>query len=523
MSDAIRRGTIIIDLISGKVEMPQPKMGGVLVERQKEIDLVNALETAIKNAWAAQDKLRETTEQTERARGAGGGGKGQSDHLAEQNRHLNEAVKNYSKVADGVFRLTRAAVLLGSSSDESFKKMIQGLAMVQGGFDLFKGTQQIVQALEKAQTALAKATAAAAAAQALETSAQVAGAAASAALTAKTVALIAAKKVLAAVTNPVVLAITFLVGVIGTAVSAYDKLTISAEEQKKINDEVTASVERHIAALERQADRQDEIAKLRQSTMTDAQRAASLFGRRADIGNIEQGSQDAQHTSGPGQKAALEFNSRLARRNAADLQEAKQLKAQILQEEIKSRDEQIRAIQNQQQLVRDAQKHLDIEKEKVRQFSAQAAGLSDLEKQQLRGFRDRLRGGGNLTRAEEDQFARIGGEQAEGIVTFRRAKRGAAEGFDENFFKGIEGASTGLKDASDALDEVVAALKKLVGESTAPAKIAELERQKAALTKSFEDFAKLYNKEINRLINVLEANGEKIRQLEQAALRNAQA
>ena len=199
---------------------------------------------------------------------------------------------------------------------------------------------------------------------------------------------------------------------------------------------------------------------------------------------------------------------------AAALKEQLQIREQILDKELQQRDDQVQAIKNQQQLVEAAQKQVDLEERKVKAFQAQVGGLSKLQQQQLIDIRDKLRNGQDITRGEEKRLEDLGGEQGRGIADARRAKRGAAAGFDQDFFKGIEGASTGMDDAAKSLKEAAAALKDLTGGATAAAKIAELEAEKKALNEKHAEFITDFRKNMQELIDLMKVNSDRIAELE---------
>jgi hypothetical protein len=283
---------------------------------------------------------------------------------------------------------------------------------------------------------------------------------------------------------------------------------------------VRQSIENLIAAREKQIAAERQLAGLRRETMAPSQAAADLEQSASmDIANIRNASWRARE-GGPGAVEALEAVNRRAYERASDLKEALALRKQELDQQLASRDATIRQVEAQDRLVISAQKALDIEKEKVRAFQAQAGRLSQLEQQQLLDIDAKLKAGKDISRFEEELLDKNGGESGRGVVDARAAKR-ALPGLDENFLKGVEGAGTGLQDAAKALKEAVEQLKALTGGATAAAKIAELEQEKAALNAAHEELRRTYIKQSNMLHDIIKGNLTRTQELEAAATANA--
>ncbi len=521
MSEVLRRGVIVIDLIGGKVEIPAPNIGPVLKARQEELKLVDQLTVATLKALEAQDKLTKAAADDAAARAFQQQAQSQ-DKAAQSSQQLSAA---YQNIGSGVFRLARATVLLGADSDESFQKMIRGLAYVQAGFDLFKGTTQIVKGLAAAETAMAAATAAETVATVANTGAHAANAAAKTTSTAASLASAGAAKVVAAATNPVTLAIVGLTAVIMTGVEAWDYFTESAKEAAEAQERYAAMTEKIASSIQKEVELSREVAAMRREGMdpaaqADAMGASGAMARGGGEANVAIAK--ALGASNPATEKQFREGARGDFQNSLnDLKAERDLRKQILDSEISSRDETIRKIEQQEKLVQSAQKQLDLEKEKVKAFQAQIGSLTKLEQDRLVDIRDKLKAGKSLSRFEEKQLAEDGGDQGRGIVDAIRAKRGEAAGFDKDFFKGIEGAATGVDDAAKALKEVAEALKAITGNATPAAKIAELEKEKAALNTQYQEFLKGFKEAITTLTALVAENNKRLAELEAAAAANA--
>lgn len=466
--------------------------------------------------WAAG--MARMAEQTAAAGSAG------AENMARLSQQSDAAGKALLGVADGSFRIARGLVLLGTSSDESFQKMIQGLAMVQAGFDLFKGATKIVGSLEKAKVALAAATALNAAATTAETAAKTANTPATTRMAAADYAAAAAKKALAAATNPVVLGIVAITAAVMAAAEAYDYLTESAEEsaekQKSLADTAQVVTER----FREQAAFKEQVAELQRAMMDDAAKANSLAeASKNDIasGRIQQ--RMANGASGDEQANYLGGAQAFYADAASKLEAEKQIREQTLATELKKRDVLIDQIKSQEKLVAAAREQLAAEKEKVTTFQAQMGQLTQQQQNRLRDIRDKLLAGQDISKFEEKFLGERGGDPGAEIVRRRQAKRGAAAGFDENFFAGIDGGekmADDLKSAAKELAEAAKKLAELTNGQTAAAKIAELEAEKDKLREGFADYTKEFNKQMSTIIGLLAAVTRRLDELGFASMAN---
>lgn len=518
MSDVIRRGTIIIDLQQGKVELKPPDMGPVLKAREQELRLIDQLEVNTRNLWALQEEAARAQAQNAAQQQQ----QNRSDAIEQEAAAQRQLAAAYREAGEGVMRVARGFVLLTGASGESLQKMVKGLAIVQGAFDLFAGSQKIIDNLAKAEEALAAAQAAQTAVTTTNTVATVANTAAKASLSTASLAAAAGTRALAAVTNPVTLAIAALVAVVMAAVEGWDYFTTSAAEAREATLAEAEATRILTDAMGRQLETTRQLADLRRTTMTDDEKRRSLIDQQDR--SVAAGKVQVDFASGQGAEgelAARNFAAGQYSAAAAALKERDAMEKSILDTQLKQRDAQIDAIEAQQKLVESAEKQLDIERQKSDQQLAQIGRLSENQQRQLKELRDKLLNGDDLTRGQEKRLEDLGGEAGRGIVDARAKRRAEAAGFGPDFFKGIEGASTGMDDAAKALKEAAEALKAITGGATAAAKVAELEADKKKLEAAFADYRKSLAAEIEGLIAVAQANAERIHELEITVAVNA--
>lgn len=528
MSDVIRHATVIVDLVQGKAELKAPDMGPVINARQKELELINQIEAGQRRLIDLQNQLLNPPGGA--APGAPGGGGGGSpaipapeavDEAAEAQQRLAAALR---ETGEGVLRLSRGFVLLSGASDETLETMVKSLAVVQGLHDLYSGSEKIVRNLAEAEKALA-------AAQALQTAATVGGTAAAGAATAATasyttatLALAAAQRAATVVLNPVTLAIAALAAVVMTAVEAYDYFTTSADEAREAVLAQAQAVDILTAAFDKQLAIERQITDLQRTTMSDAEKRASLDKQYFQgIGDASFDIDMARGKSPEAEKVARESAARQYAEAAAALKQRDQLERNILDNQKQQADNQIEAIKRQEQLVEAAQRQVDAEKQKADAMQSQIGRLSTLQQSQLKALRDKLLAGGDLSRGEEKRLDELGGEQGRAIVDARARKRAEAAGFGPDFFKGIEGASTGMDSAAQKLKEAAEALKALTSGATAAAKIAEIEAEKQKLEKGMTEFRKALQDQIDATAKLMQENATRLHELEITVRVNAAA
>lgn len=528
MSDVIRHGTIVVDLIQGKVELKPPDMGPVLAARQKEIELINQIEAGQRRLIDLQNEMLKPRGGGGAAPGGGGGDGGvipgmpspqKVDEAADAQARFTASLR---ESGEGVMRLARSFVLLSGAGGDSLETLVKGLAVVQGAYDLFAGSEKIVRNLAAAEKALAAAQAATAAATVANTAATAGNAAATTSMTAATLAAAAAKQVLAVALNPVTLGLVALASAVMAVVEAYDYFTTSAEEAREAALAQAQAAQILVAAYEKQLSIEQQIADLRRTTMSDDEKRASLENRYyRGLGGGKLETDLAQGKAPETEQVRREAAQRQYAEAAAALKERDQLERGILDAQLRQKDNAIEAVKRQDELVRAAQRQLDIEKQKSDQQQAQIGRLTTLQQNQLRGLRDKLLRGEDLSRGEERRLDELGGEQGKAIVDARARKRADAAGFGPDFFKGIEGASTGMDDAAKKLKEAADALKALTDGATAAAKIAEYEADKQQLEKNFADIRKALSDQIEQLVKLMQQNAERLHELEITVAVNA--
>ncbi len=521
--ETVREGRIIIHLETGKVELKAPQLDAILKAREAELAIVQRIA-------AEEAKMAAVRAQQAQAAGMGGGiggggsrgGAPDSGTWAAYNQHIEKAhdsqmkaLRGAQQMGEGFFRLGRAAILLGASSDESFAKMIRGLAQVQAYFDLFKGTIQIVRGMNAALEAMAKAQQSVNAAQAIAKSMGMGELYSKASISA---AAFAAKL------GPVGVAIAAIIVALLASVAAWDAFTTSEEE--------AAEAAKRAAAAFREFN-QGQIDKLRpaldmaerlsaayreaadaQGKMTELERLAGAYHESA-----REFESEGEMYPGEGAIPHLNFAFELYEKEIAALKEIDALKKSALQDELRLRDAKIEQIEKQERLIDSARQQLEIEQQKLQSFQAQFGRLSAIEQQQLKDIRDKLRAGQDTTRQERDFFAQNTGERGRGVIDTIDAKDGAAAGGGADFFDGLAGAGDGLKDAAASLADVVKALEKLTDGTTAAEAKAKLEQEKKALEAQYADFYKKNSEAIKKLADAMNLLVRKIADIEEG-LRN---
>ncbi len=171
MADIVRKATIVLGLETGDVKIEVPDLGPVLKAREKEAELVKKVAGAEEELATAEQKrtkaITATVEKKTRAT------KGLLDDIEKLDREFEKKFDNFDaglkkiideekkfvdntlssanqfigateQMGDGAFLLARSVALLSADSEEDFQAMIKNLVLVQGAFDLFKGSSQII-------------------------------------------------------------------------------------------------------------------------------------------------------------------------------------------------------------------------------------------------------------------------------------------------------------------------------------------------------------------------------------------
>lgn len=123
MDNVVRHGTIVIDVVTGKVQVNAPELATVLAAKKDHV--------------ATQEKINTATEEAVRVQ------RRQSESLKNVARDLREA-------GEGAFIMARGIALMTAGTDEDLQKMVRNIAAVQAGFDLFRGSTKLIEGLSAA-------------------------------------------------------------------------------------------------------------------------------------------------------------------------------------------------------------------------------------------------------------------------------------------------------------------------------------------------------------------------------------
>lgn len=484
-------------------------------EAREELDSFQAgLEKLKWESWERGVRVIEATAQAQRdaAQTAEQGAAAQEAANQRVAAASRQAQQGIMQAGEGFFRLSRAAVLLGASSDESFGKMIQGLARMQAYWDLFKGTAQIIGGLNKALVALQMAQAAAATTSTAAAGGMTLYARAAAVATAANTALVA--------TFGVLLAPLVALAVVVTALAAaYDALTTSeaeaAEAARKHSQEEASRIDLH----QRHADQLREIEQMRREQMDPAQR------RDAAMGAADNDLRSAQYRSqrpdgGPDNRERALANLRGAMTDAQaalagykEVLEAERTRVALAREIAQAKIEEIEA---QEKIIANAERALAIEEQKRDAFNAQFGAMNQFEQAETKRIADKIRAKQQLEAWEEEFAATHGG--ANSIAEIRAARGAAAGGGD--VWAGTADAHK-VTESQDALKSEMAKLteaikdltKKQGAEGAAEAKN-KYRAEIKALEEDFEKFTKMIGDKISATLDTMELIAARIRLIE---------
>jgi hypothetical protein len=485
MSEIISRGTIIVDLKAGTIDLPKPdydiyergqKNAAVATEHHnkaldaqaKAIEQLNAIGRQALADSRGGDKWKAGLGNMANARGdAAAAAKATNDaatraaesEAAElervnqlilsdrarrhartvemteaeqraQQQAAQQAIQDHravnesiQRVGEGVMKLTRSAVLLGFAQDESMQSLLKNLAMVQAGYDAFDGSRKIIQGLNAVMDQASR-----------------------------------SGMSLAQVIGRGNIALAALAAAATAAAVAYQMLNAEEEKRKK-----------------KFSDSASGVMGLRQTirSMQSPEDRKAIAER--DLGGaIRFASKHADYADEAGKKAE----------NLLSIE--REITQQSLDRLNKSRD----AIRAQQSQLEIAQQRRDAERDIVRSVEASYSKLSAGEQRRLQSAAEKVKAGGDINEYERKLFERAG---QGGIADSSRSKEGRAEGADQ-FIKtvqGLDGAATGTVGSFEDLNQTVMdlekSLKSLAGDD-ANATLAKLEQQTEDVIRLFEKF-----------------------------------
>jgi hypothetical protein len=461
--EVINRGKIVIDLVAGKVELPVPDYGAY---QRGQAEAAKATEQHTKSQEAQRKSVEalnaqyraQVTALNEVGRRAFNDAKGddkwkaglqamtdarnQQAAAAETERRARQRAaqqalqdqraigESLDRMANGFMKVSRAAVLLGFTQDESLQKLVKNLALAQAGFDLFDGSRKIVQGLTEAM------------AQAARNGTS-----------------------LVQVIGRGNIALAAMAAAAAAAAVAYQLLNAEREKQLK-NAGDSASGVMAIRNFMRSMDNPEEKARRAQRDMDSSLNMASRGGPMIGV--------DLRRAVGAAEKL-LEAEKEIT----ADAQKRLNLQRE--------------AIEKGQAQLDLAKQRLNAERQLVRTVEASFSKLSEFEQKRLQSAAKRLREGGDINEYERGLFEKAGEGGIADVSRAREGRREGSQEF-LNSVKGLEGATTGTTGSMNSLNEQVEklekSLSKITGGADTASALAAIEQQSKDITQSFDDFQK---------------------------------
>lgn len=432
-------------------------------------------------------------------------------------RHYRQAAEGANQAAEGAFRIGRAVVLLGVGSDESFQKMIRGLAQVQAYFDLFRGSTQIILGLQKATQSLA-------AAQQAQAIAAGTAAAAETGATVATLSLATATRTLIVSLGPLTIALGAIAAVLVVVDLAWKnekenqrEAAEQARENARLAEEAGKAYQQFIA---NRISRERELKDILFERMTAEQQAAELQQRINAAGEAEKRSQrivEEDLFSGGGQAEAIALERQTAMQAIEAVKKQEDAQRAVVDKQQQAIDQKIRAIELQQRLVEETQREFDIQKQKVDAQNAQLGSLTAGQFGRIERIAEKIRQGGELTRSERDFLTQRGGAQGRFLAEEQEREIARREGRDK-VFRGLPGGPE-LAAAEAARQAAIAARDKETGGKSASDAIAALEADKDAAIKAHEKFYTDNTRVLGKLAGIVAAIDGRLNKVEGAALQ----
>ncbi|MEX2169512.1 MAG: hypothetical protein WD851_09375 [Pirellulales bacterium] len=140
MATMIRDAVIRIGLQQIDAQLKAPDITPITAaqdEIRKQVEGLTAAHSELQQKQQEQVKAAQQALQAQSAE--------QEKHTATVTEANLRAFESFKKVGEGAFTAARGIALLSSNSDEDLQKMIRSIAAVQGAFDVFKGTTDVVQ------------------------------------------------------------------------------------------------------------------------------------------------------------------------------------------------------------------------------------------------------------------------------------------------------------------------------------------------------------------------------------------
>jgi hypothetical protein len=486
--EVINRGKIIIDIEQGSVKLPTPEFDKFIppLERvnqqlRTQLSLLNDIGRAAlldaqggnkwkaglqnmrdsANAEAAERErvnqliLADRVRRHERQLQLSEAEMRQQEQLAAKQIASAMAVgESLNRIGEGFLRVTRASVLLGYQSDESLQKLLKNLALVQAGFDGFRGASDIIRGVNK-----------------IAAEARANG-----------------QTFLAAIGsgNIAVAAGAVVVGALGMAwADAARRQREYVELQERFQ-----SSRRNIT---------DQIAELR--------------GPGSQVALIERRIRTLR-PEGEDPASALRYLEQ-QKELQQQLYDAKQAENRLEREKVST---QRQAIENAQEQVRLAEQRLSTERSAVRSYEAAFSKLEAFEQRQLKAAFDKVRRGGSLSEYERNLVDKVGQSGITEFDRAREGRREGARESDLAGIEGATvGASGGLRQFERELDDANKRLREFAEGRDSDAALRSLEQKNEELARVAERGVDIAIKAFLRLEAAMGKQERRSKELEDAA------
>ena len=366
----------------------------------------------------------------------------------------------FRQAGEGAFQLTRGLVLLGADGDTELRRLLQTLALVQGGFDVFRGASSILTAtisvieslarVEKARTAVVVADTVATKAN---TAAKIENAVASTSLTAR----IAAGSVVLIALAAGVAAVTYALRKWSEGEEKLER--ILARQAEAINRSTRA-----LAARNKVLDARRSILSLggdrranRDSLESERRRLQTAFDNRRGLNELQALGPDARVAALERQKDITERLRSVTERIARDEQ-------RITEEKNRQQQSELRRAEAQQRVVDQAKRELEIAQQRQRSTDASLGRLDEIGQVRLRQLAAKRNRGGSLNNSDL-QFVSTLGDRGRRFADDRFAEQGQSQRI---FADQIFGATTNqaVQQAQDNLTTQQEALNEITGGQT---------------------------------------------------------
>lgn len=508
MSEIIRRAKIVIDLEQGQVKLDAPDLSQVLATKDEQIakerDLMAAIEEATKlEEKLAQERIENNSKAAEQARKAS---EEQRRAALDIAKNSAEALAGVTQLGEGFFLLGRSATLFAADTNEGLQEMVQSLATVQAGFDLFKGT---VQAFQGAVAVIEKLNAARKAQAVVTAAATAAEGAHAAALTTSTGAAVG----LTAAMGPLGIALAAAAAVIAVVAVAYKQLADAerdAEEAaKKAQEDARARRQEMLEIEQRVLDAWAERRRSLAEEATAQEKLEMIEQRRKQL------ERPTESITGDlarfGESGVVERRIRTAEEMQDLAREELAVRREIADERQRELQSQVQVIEQQQRAVEAAERALEIEQAKERSFAAQFGQLSRIEQERLKEISAKVEAGQDLTGFEERELRRIGGERGRQVADDIAAERGAEAGASRVLSN--LGGDDGLRSAQRDVANARANLGELTDGASADSAIRQLQQQQRELLDQQTEFTDNFRDSMRLLSGAVLDFKEELRQL----------